>query len=81
MTSHQFAKFGGHRHCGSRLLVIILADFIIRPRDGRVMQHYALEPTKVNYHLAKCGGCKLCGSENIMILICLVISQGYVIEG
>ena len=36
-------------------------------------------PQKVNHHPVKCGGHRNCGSGDLMILVCHVISQDYVI--
>ena len=39
------------------------------------------ELIKVNYHLAKFGDHRHCGSEDIMILVCHMILQDHVIKG
>ena len=35
MTSHQLAKFVGHRHCGSGNIMILGCHVILRPRDEK----------------------------------------------
>ena len=42
---------------------------------------YEEEPIKVSYHSAKFGGCRSCGSEDLMILVCHVILKGHMIKG
>ena len=38
-------------------------------------------PIKVNYHLAKFGGHKHCGSTDLMFLVCQGILQDHMIKG
>ena len=45
MVSHQLAKFGGHRHCGSGHIIILACHVI--PRNRKVMQLYGQEPIKM----------------------------------
>ena len=71
MASHQFAKFGGHRHCDSENIMIlgyhvISQDHIIKGSCdfiGRNPSRY-----KVRYDPPKFGGHRHCGSGDIMII-------------
>ena len=58
-----------------------LSRYLERPLDDRVMWLYRHEVSKVSYHPAMFGGHRHCGSGNIMILVCQVISQYNVIKG
>ena len=71
MVSNHLAKFGGHRHCGSRDVRILFCH-VVSP-ERRIMQLYEQESIKVSCRLAKFDGQKHCCIEGIMILICQVI--------
>ena len=42
-------------------------------RNQRVIRLYGQEPIKVSYHLAKFGGHRHCGNDDIMSLVCHVL--------
>ena len=44
------------------------------------MWHYGEEAIHAIYHLPKFGGHRHCGSEDVLILVCHVISQDHVIK-
>ena len=53
-NSNHPAKFGGHRHCGSRDVFSLPHD-LARLRNQGVIWLYGLEPLKVSHHPAKFG--------------------------
>ena len=66
MKNHLFATFDGHKHWGSRDIIILFCHVISegsRNLDQRVTQLYAHEPIKVIYHSAKFGGHRHCGGR------------------
>ena len=71
-----------HEYCGSgdNNAFRLLRD-LTRPSDQRVMWLYGQESIKVSYHSAKFGGQGPNGGENIVILVCHVISQYHMIKG
>ena len=70
MVSHHLAKFGGHRHCGSGDLVVLVC--LAKRCDERVKLLYGQKSIKVSYHYAKFGDYGNSGSGD-MLLICHVI--------
>ena len=58
----------------------MLSPDLIRPCARRAMQHYGQEPINVSYRLARFGDHRHCGSEDIKILVCQVISQDHLIK-
>ena len=71
MASHQFAKLGGHRHCGNGYIIIL--SYYVTSLDQVIKgSHNFMEPIKVNYCPAKFGGHRHCSSE-YMILVCQMI--------
>ena len=46
-----------------------------RPQDERVIRRYGWEPLYVRPKFTKFGSQRHCGSGDIMVLICLLISQ------
>ena len=50
-------------------------------RDTKFIWLYREEPVNVNYHPTNFGGHRYCGSRDIMILVCHMISQDHVIKG
>ena len=71
MVNHCLVKFSGHKYCGSGGLIVL--DFA-RPRDEINMFLYGWEPCKF-------GGQWHCRSEDIIVLVCLVILQNHVTKG
>ena len=76
MVSYCLAKYGGHRHCGSEQIMILV--FLV------ILEDHHLSKSRVNLwataHQGKLpfygfGGHRDCGSEEIMILICHVITR------
>ena len=63
MASHQLAKFGDHRHCGSRYMMILVCHVISQDR------------ITLSYRLVKFIGHRHHGSEDIMILVSYTILQ------
>ena len=66
MVSPHSANFSGRRHFGS----------------GNYQDHVALweGALKVSYHVYKFGGHRHCGSGDIMVFICHVTLQDYMIK-
>ena len=73
MASHHPAKFGGHRHYGSRDIMVLSRD-LARPFD------FLVEYPKISHHPSKLGDHKHCVSGDITLLVCHVISDDHVIK-
>ena len=58
-----------------------LSRDLARPRDREVEELYGWEPLKVSHHSPEIGGQCHCGSGNIIVLVCHVISQDQMIIG
>ena len=61
-------------------MVFSLSRDIARPRDQKFILLYGYKPVKVSHHPTKVDGHKHCGSGDIMVLICLLISQDIVVK-
>ena len=68
---HHSTKFGGHRHCGSRDIMI----FVCYVTSQNHVIHHDTLPIKVRYHPVKIGGHSNSGSRDIMIFVCHVTLQ------
>ena len=80
--SHQLAKFGGHRDCGSKDITwSIYSRDLARPHYLRVIWLSGQESIKVSYHPVKFDSHRHCGSGNIMVLVCHNILQHHVTKG
>ena len=66
MATHQFPKFGSHRHGGSGDIMTLGSHVI--SQDHVIKVHVNL-----SYHPAKFGGYRHYGSEDAMILVCDLI--------
>ena len=73
------SKFGGHRHSGSRNIMVLVCD-LVRPRGQRVIWPDEKELIKVSYWSAKLGGHMNCGNEDIMVFVCHMVSRDHVIK-
>ena len=76
-VSYSLAKFGGHRHCGSENITILVSHVILQDHVIKELSLDGQEPIKLNYHLSKFGGHRHSGCEEIMILVCHVISKKF----
>ena len=75
---HHSDKFGDNWHQVEwRYKVLNLSSGLTGPRDWRIIWHYRWKPLMISYHHTTFGGDKHCGSEDVMILICHVISQDH----
>ena len=68
------AKFGGHKHCGSEDVVVLVCHVISQDHVIKSeMWHFRQQPIKVGYNLTKFSDQRHCGSEDILIFICYKI--------
>ena len=58
----------------------MLSHDVRRPRDQSLISLYGSEPLKVSHHPTKCGGHGYCGSGDIKVLVCQVISQDHLMK-
>ena len=68
MTSHQLSKFGGHSHCCSGDIMILVCHVI---SQDHLIEYCCLVKFDGHWYF---------GSEYIMVLVCNVILQDNVIK-
>ena len=72
-------------------IIKALNDFMVSPRHFRCWEDlcahtrkkkrfYGLAPLKRSHHITKFDGHRHCGSGDIVVLVCHIISQDYVIK-
>ena len=66
------AKFGGHTYCGSKHTTLMCHMIL------QVVRLYGQEPVSVSYHPAKFCSHWYSDGEDVVVLVCLLISQYHV---
>ena len=79
MVSNHPAKSGGHKHSGSRDIVVFFCHVTLKIKA--LYDFMVRSSSKVSRHPAKFGGHRHCGTGDIMILVCQVVLQDQVIKG
>ena len=79
MSCHP-AKFGGHKHSGSRDIIFVCHVNLLNKVIRALCDFIVRKPFKVSHHHTKFRGYRHCGKEYIMAVACHVISQDDVIK-
>ena len=58
-------------------MVLVFSFDAGRPCDQSVTLRYELEPLMVSHHPTSFGSLRRCGSRNVMVLVCHVISEDH----
>ena len=81
MVYYHSTKFGGHRHCSSEDIKVLVCHVI--SQDHLIKGHLTLwerATLKLSYHPAKFGGHSLSGNRVTVVFICHVTLQDHVFK-
>ena len=80
-VSHYSGKFGGHKHCGSGDIILLVCHAISQDHTTKGLSNYGWKSLKESHHPAKFGDHRHCDSGDIIVLVCHFILQGLLIKG
>ena len=81
MVCHNLARFGGHRYCSSRNIILFVCHLIKQDREIKVSGDCNDASPSSHHRPAKFGGHRQCRSRDTMVLLCHMIYEDHVIKG